>query len=97
MSSDSADIDPQTSDDSSVSRPALTYLGPVGTYSHQVYRTPQFTGCALKASLTGCTRQICRDSTLPVPEYHLRSVQYFDKTKPLSVVSAIDGQGRRVS
>ncbi|KAH9984167.1 Prephenate dehydratase-domain-containing protein [Russula vinacea] len=35
MSYDSAAIDPQTSDDSNVSRPALAYLGPVGTYSHQ--------------------------------------------------------------
>ncbi len=64
MSSNSApgratyDIDLQTSDDLNVGqRPVLVYLGPAGTYSHQVYHTPKFTGCALKPFLlTGRTR-----------------------------------------
>ena len=63
MSSNSATergIDLRTSDDSDSDvsrRPILTYLGPAGTYSHQVYHTPKFTGHALKPSLiTGCTR-----------------------------------------
>jgi len=44
------DIDLRTDDDSNVSRrPILTYLGPAGTYSHQVYYTPKSTGYALKS------------------------------------------------
>lgn len=43
---------------SSADRPILAYLGPAGTYSHQVYLILvfTFTGSRLKPSLTGRVR-----------------------------------------
>lgn len=48
MSSNSA-TQRDSYNDSSVSRPTLAYLGPAGTYTHQVYHTPKFTGLRAQA------------------------------------------------